>query len=370
MAGLKSRLAWAKWLALSVGMAVLLLLVLLLLWPAAPAPGTAPVPLEQTLAYRMLQQERAVREVPASAEPLLREVLSGAMAALGPDPAAPATVDEFKAFAETVSIELAAHNFVQPASTKDWPDTLGEAFAPLPRGDPRAVSSLKADQPARRRHVRNEGPVYFVDCDIGAMLIISVAQMVGFEVAMVEVPGHNFLRWKSPSGETAGWDWTYWRTPDEEGQAKRLQRALVTRNVFLASQTPRETEAYFKSVLASQIDDPAAKLALRREAAAGFTNNRVVAYGVARTFALSSSASPAERREALGYSLLALSMEGNGNPGSVAHRMMAVACAYAANREPALAKAFVQRARDLIDIDQEYAGSIAAIGADGTCPTE
>ncbi|HEX8308341.1 MAG TPA: hypothetical protein VF645_07965 [Allosphingosinicella sp.] len=365
MAGQKSRLAWVKWLVLSALLAVALLWVVL---PTAPVARAAPAALEQTLAYRMLQRERALRPVPPSAEPLLRQVLSEALAALGPDPAPPTTAEEFKAFAVKVSIVLAARNFIQPASTKDWPDTVGEAFAALPRNDPRVESSLKADRPARLAHVKPDGPVYFVDCDIGAMLIVSVAQMVGFDVAMVEVPGHNFLRWRSPSGTTAGWDWTYWRTPDDSGRASRLQGGLLARKVFLDSQTLAETEAYFKSVLAGRIDDPAARLALRREAASAFPNNRVVAYGVARTFALSAAATPAERKEALGYSLLALSMEGGGTPQSLADRMMAVACAYAANREPALAKAFVQRARTLADIDEDYGGSIAAIRSDRTCP--
>lgn len=366
MAGPKPRLAWVKWLSLPIGL-VLLLAVLLVLTPADPATPAKPLPLEQTLAYRMLQRERSVREIPAAAEPLLRDVLSDAVAALGPDPSPPATAEEFRAFGEKVSIALAAHNFIQPASPEYWPDTLGEAFVPLGREDPRVVSSLKADRPARLRHLARQGPVYFVDCDIGSMLIISVAQMVGFDVSMVEVPGHNFLRWRSPSGTEASWDWTYWRTPDEPLQASRLQSALLTRNVFLASQTPKETEAYFKSVLAGQIDDQAAKLALRREAASVFPNNRVVAYGVSRTFALSPAASPAERKDALGYSLLALSMEGNGSARNVADRMMAVACAYAANREPDLAKAFVARARTLADIDGDYAGNIAAIRSGAAC---
>ncbi|HEX9965612.1 MAG TPA: hypothetical protein VGB04_11585 [Allosphingosinicella sp.] len=364
MAGRKSRLAWAKWLALPIGAAFLLLLLM----PSAPATEAAPVPLERTLAYRMLERERAVREIPASAEPLLRKVLTEGVAALGSDYAPPATADEFEAFAEKVSTVLAAHNFVQPGSTKDWPDTLGEAFAPLPRGDPRVASSLKLDRPARLDHVKPAGPVYFVDCDMGAMLIISVAQMVGFDVAMVEVPGHNFLRWKSPSGATTGWDWTYWRTPDEAGRASRLEPSLLARKVFLDSQTLEESEAYFKSVLAGKIGNEAAKLALRREAASAFPNNRVVAYGVARTFTLGPGASPAERKEALGYSLLALSMEGNGNPRNVADRMIAVACAYAANREPALAKAFVARARTVAGVDDDYRAALAAVGAERTCP--
>jgi hypothetical protein len=369
MAGHGSKRGWAKWVILGIGLALLLLLiVLLLIPPAAPATTAAPVPLEQTLAYRMLQRERSVRQVPDSAESLLRAVLSESIAALGRDPAPPATGDEFERFAETVAIVLAAHNFVQPASVHDWPDTLGQAFAPLPRSDPRVASSLAADRPARLSHVREAGPVYFVDCDIGSMLIISVAQRVGFEVAMVEVPGHNFVRWKSPSGATASWDWTYWRRPDEAARASRLPAALVSRKVFLDSQTPAETEAYFKSVLAAQVDDQEAKLALRREAAAAFPNNRVVAYGVARTFALSPLASAAERKEAPGYALLALSMEGNGDPASLADRMMTVACAYAANREPALAKAFVEDARTRSNIDENYRGAIAAIRTGGTCP--
>jgi hypothetical protein len=352
----------------AIGLVLLLFLLLVLLTPAAPATGATPVPLERTLAYRMLQQERALREVPAAAEPLLRRVLSKAFEALGPDPAPPATPDEFRTFAEKVSTVLATHNFIQPGSTKDWPDTLGEAFAPLPRDDPRVDSSLKADQPARLRHMKKEGPVYFVDCDMGAMLIISVAQMVGFDVAMVEVPGHNFMRWRSPSGAAASWDWTYWRAPDEAARASRLQPSLLTRNVFLGSQTLKESEAYFKSVLAGEVDDQAAKLSLRREAAAVFPNNRVVAYGVARTFALSAFASPAERKEALGYGLLALSMEVDSNPRALADRMMAVACAYAANREPALAKAFSQRARLEAGIGADYAAAIAALDSGRACP--
>jgi hypothetical protein len=357
-----------KWVASSVALTVVLLLLLLALLPTPPAPAASAVRLEETLAYRMLQRERAVRAVPASAEPLLRKVLSEGVTALGPDPAPPATADEFRAFARAVAIVLATHNFIQPGSTKDWPDTLGEALTPLPLGDSRVASSLRLDQPARLRHMKAGGAVYFADCDIGAMLIISVAQMVGFDVAMVEVPGHNFLRWKSPAGETASWDWTYWRAPDEREHASRLQRSLRSRGVFLASQTLEESEAYFKSVLAGKIDDQAARLALRREAASVFPNNRVVAYGVARTFALSPTASPAERKEALSYGLLALSMEGNGTPRNVADRMMAVACAYAANGEPALAKAFVERARTVAGVDEDYRATLAAVRAGDACP--
>jgi hypothetical protein len=358
--------SWPKW---TIGLAVPVGLVLLiLLWPTPPAAPAAAIPMERTLAFRMLRREQAVRSVAASAEPLLRSVLSDAMAALGPDPEPPATAEEFRRFGETVSAALAAHNFIQPGATEDWPDTLGEAFLPLARGDPRVATSLRADRPARLSHVKAGGPLYFVDCDIGSMLIISVAQMVGFDVAMVEVPGHNYMRWRSPSGAVANWDWTYWRSPDDSERASRLQPALLARKLFLASQTPAETEAYFKSVLAGQIDDGPAKLKLRREAAAAFPNNRVVAYGVARTFTLSPLASAEERRQALGYALLALSMEGDSAPKSVAHRKMVVACAYAAADEPALAEAYAESAGRDAGIAEEYEEAIAAIQSGEGCP--
>jgi hypothetical protein len=373
MARRKSGLAWAKWLSLPIGMA-LLLLVLLLLVPSAPETPEAPVtaaerlPVERTLAHRMLRREQAVRQVPSSVEPLLRKVLSEAMAALGPDPAPPSTAAEFKAFAEKVSIVLAANNFVQPGSVDDWPDTLGEAFAPLPRGRPaghlRAEGGSAGEAEPREtgwthllrrlRHGRDadhqrrpDGRVRRGDGrGAGPQLSCAGSRPKGRPRAGTGPIGERRTRGARPRACSA-----------------RSSPA----NVFLASQTLKESEAYFKSALASRVDDQPARLALRREAAADFPNNRVVAYGVAHTFALSPGASPAERREALGYSLLALSMEGNGNAESVAHRMMAVACAYAANREPALAKAFVHRARTVAGIDEEYGGSIAAIRAHRTC---
>jgi hypothetical protein len=362
-----SSLPSARWLLILLLLPVAGLL-LLLAAPASTSAG-APLALEQTLAYRMLKREQAVRTIPASVEPLLQAVLEEGLAALGPDPVPPTTAEEFRVFAESVSIAMAKRNFVQPGKVRDWPDTIGEAFLPVQRGDRRAADALANDAAGRLGHVAATGPLYLVDCDIGSMLIISMAQMAGFEVAMVEVPGHNFLRWQGPSGASASWDWTYWKQR-RDSEWRHLHGALLSRKVFLDSQTLQQTEGYFKSVLAAKVDLQPAKLTLRREAASQFPNNRVVAHGVARTFALSSAASARDRKEALGYGLLALSMEGHGDPESIAHRFAVVACAYAGNGDRTLARAFAQRAVEDAGGESErpYRANLEAIEAGRTCP--
>jgi tetratricopeptide (TPR) repeat protein len=47
---------------------------------------------------------------------------------------------------------------------------------------------------------RNPGPFYVVDCDIASFLFLAMGELMGYPLAMVDMPGHNFIRWKRPDG--------------------------------------------------------------------------------------------------------------------------------------------------------------------------
>ena len=48
-------------------------------------------------------------------------------------------------------------------------------------------------------------PLYYFDCDLAAIIYVSAAEQLGLPVFLVELPGHNFVRWQSPA-VTINWD--------------------------------------------------------------------------------------------------------------------------------------------------------------------
>lgn len=47
---------------------------------------------------------------------------------------------------------------------------------------------------------RGVGPFYVVDCDIASFLYLAMGEAIGYQLAMVDMPGHNFICWKCPDG--------------------------------------------------------------------------------------------------------------------------------------------------------------------------
>lgn len=49
------------------------------------------------------------------------------------------------------------------------------------------------------------GKFYYFDCDVASVLYVAAAEKLGLPVVLVELPGHNFVRWISP-GVRINWD--------------------------------------------------------------------------------------------------------------------------------------------------------------------
>lgn len=207
---------------------------------SAAHASVMPVSADNTIAFELFRMEAEAESLPPELEVRLRTVLNDAYAAVGPNPRGPTNQAEFIAFAERVSISLARHNFIQPVLKVDWTDSLGEALRPVSTTHPNLQAYLDGSQNAARRpYFAPTQPYYFLDCDMGALLLMSVAQMVGFELNLVEVPDHNFVRWHDGSGGRVNWDWTNWASfPDNRYVLSHgISQTQLQRRAFLGNQT-------------------------------------------------------------------------------------------------------------------------------------
>lgn len=341
-------------------------LLLVACGPADTATA-APVSWDRTLAAELLALEQENGTPPENARALLEEVLQEAYSASGGN-RPPSTQSEFKDFALKVSTALAKNNFIQPIARAEWVNSLGQAFRPVSPTDPRVSTYLAHGQNAQRRPFIDRGePFYFVDCDMAALLILSVAQMAGFELSLVHVPSHEFVRWRGQAGGSANWDWTNWGSFDEDyyRRSYAVSRAQENRSVFLASQSLPAARGYFIASMSRNVKDPLRKLKLRRQAAILSANDPVTASNVAWSFAtVRTGVTPAERADALPYALTGWAAA----PDSAVH-MNAVACALAARREHGLAVALQERAIEeaLDDNLERYRSELARLNRKELC---
>lgn len=307
--------------------------------PASAAPVTA----DETVAFELFRMEAAAGSLPPELEGRLRAVLNDAHASLGSNPRPPTSAAEFLSFAERVSISLARHNFIQPVLKADWVDSLGRALQPVSATHPNLRAYLNHSQNAARRpYLDATRPYYFLDCDMGALLLMSVAQMVGFELNLVEVPSHNFVRWSDGSGGKVNWDWTNWGSyPDTRYiQSHAISPVQLLRRTFLGSQTAAESRGYFIGVMTINLSDPAAVLRLRRLAIAAAPNNPTTANNVAWSFAtIATGVTDDERTAAVAFSLSAVASK----PGD-ANYLDTLGCAYAAAGNRRLGAAIEEQA--------------------------
>jgi hypothetical protein len=47
---------------------------------------------------------------------------------------------------------------------------------------------------------RKPGPYYVVDCDIASYIYLAVGEVMKYPLSMVQMPLHNFIRWRRPNG--------------------------------------------------------------------------------------------------------------------------------------------------------------------------
>lgn len=140
-------------------------------------------------------------------------------------------------------------------------DTFTEALAVRrPLGDPN-TSHLSLGEGdwcrLKRSDVRDEAlsrgaelGFYPMDCDLSSLFYLAAAERFGWPLQMVEVPGHNFVRWRLRNGEAVNWDTNEARSYTDEEYTQRYgseYRSLVDMSAI-------DVESYYAGVVVSFLE--------------------------------------------------------------------------------------------------------------------
>jgi len=301
-------------------------------------------PLESTTAFQLLTLERSVRQLPPDAEDLFRAAIEDATAAALRINRHPKTKDEAKAVLGAIQLALVKHNFLQPPEEKDWPQTLGMAFVPR-TFTPEALEIILATGSNHRRaeYIDRDKPMYFVDCDMGSQLFLAVGERLAWDIRLVEVPRHNFVRWHLSEATRVNWDWVSWESEDDTSYRFRIpsQDDPRLRSLYLRSLESREARAYYLGLIGSEALLPADGERLLKEALEVLPNHPLTLNNLAWLYATTPEFSRQHSGLAVSYSLAALSTRPyDGNYADT------VACAFAADYQTSLAEKMEEFAMD------------------------
>lgn len=315
---------------------VLLLLVIATQQSAVQAADDNVSSIEATTAYKLLSVEREVRDVPASAEALFRLVVADATEAAADTRRHPRSREEALAVLEAIQVALTRHNFLQPSDEKDWPQTMGSALIPLKSGDERIPPALDYYRNERRLpYLDATQPMYFVDCDMGAQFFIAVGERLGWDIRLVEIPKHNFVRWHLSETSFVNWDWTRWGSVDDEDYRGELPPIADPRlrSFYLRSLDPKEARGYYLGLIGSEALEPLDGERLLREAMTALPSHPLTLNNLAWLYATNRVFAGERQRLAVSLGLAAWSTRPlDGNYADT------VACALAADGEVQLAE--------------------------------
>jgi len=229
---------------------------------------------------------------------------------------------------------LCARGYRQPLRTDAWPDTIGQAFGTDPGKQP-----IDTDNCAMRAERSTVGPTRFiVDCDMGAQLLVSAGQMLGWDIRVVNIPKHTFVRWHLRNGTAINWDWTAGASYPDSHYEYRFSERSKTIGAYGRSLTLTEAKGYYLSLIGSNAKDPLQGRQSVTEAIKLNPLDPVIQNNYAWFFASHPSLGepPAD---ALGFALASLAWRPD-DPNIIE----TVGCMYAANGERDIALALVQKA--------------------------
>lgn len=299
-------------------------------------------PIESTMAFELLMLEAGVRTLPPDAVKLFQEAITDATEAALRTNRHPQTRADALAVLEAIQLALVKHNFLQPANRTDWPDTIGIAFTPR-KWTPAALG--QASSFGSLPFIDRTKPYYYVDCDMGAELVMAVGQRLGWDMRLVEIPEHNFVRWHLSDSIKVNWDWTHWASLDDS-----RYRAVIgsvedvrLRELYLRSFEFKEARSYYLGLIASKADKPMDAERLFQEAVAVLPHHPLTLNNFAWLYATRAEFNKQKLKTAVAvaYGLGAWSMQ--PNDGNIADT---VACALVANGSNVLAAEVEQFASD------------------------
>jgi tetratricopeptide (TPR) repeat protein len=177
---------------------------------STPAPPMTPpadnyVRKYNTIAHKFLDEETGAGNVTLSMYAILDTIISEAAAELAPYPNSMNEQAE-RSFAvqslKSIDCILLRNGFVYPG--RGLVQLLSDGLEDTMYDVPVYLEELKVQTHniRRRRFIedRGAGPFHVVDCDVASYIFLAVAEVMGYPVFLVEIPRHNFIRWKFASG--------------------------------------------------------------------------------------------------------------------------------------------------------------------------
>ncbi|MCE9521093.1 MAG: hypothetical protein K8S25_01515 [Alphaproteobacteria bacterium] len=341
----------------------------------SPAAADSPLPIESTLSYQMLQIEAGVRPVSSVKFALLRSVLERATAAAANRYSRPRTRRDAIDALDAVQVAIAEHNFIIPTARRYARDSLADAFEPLNlSGEERKLILAPGEVNGfRARYVDPSKPLYFVNDALGSQLIISVGQRMGWDIRLVSVGDHHFVRWHLNPTLALNWDWTAGgpsRNEDYAVDGGPQYREWPQRRRFLRSLSAGYARANYLLLISRRVDGVAGKRKVLELAMASDPTHEQVQNSLAWLYATDPALARSRGRLAVQYALSAWAA--TPRDADVADT---VACAFAATGERGLA---VQAERFAIERLREerrsrsipeFEGRLRQIQDGGTCST-
>ena len=159
------------------------------------------------------------------------------------------TIDEARAVLQSIEEVVTSTNFVCSI-----PYYLIHSFSEglLPRDlDSQLVYAAEND--LRRSHIlANEDEDFsHVDCDLSSLLYLCVGEALQIPLCMVEVPQHNFIRWRLSDTQHLNWDTNYgFNKFTDSGYAARygVNPEHIVNGTYLADLSVANVEGYFSFV--------------------------------------------------------------------------------------------------------------------------
>jgi hypothetical protein len=231
-----------------------------------PAAADTPRSIEKTLSYQLLQFESTVRPVSSAKFALLRSAVQrGADAARARHWTVRTRRDAIDTL-DAIQVVLAEHNFIQPALDRGWTETIGDALEPL-QLSPEERRRLLAPGEVngfRARYIDPAKPLYSIDDDMGAQLIVSVGERLGWPIRLMWGYDRFFVRWHYSPTQSINWDWTAGGpTSDEDypiGEGG-LYQDWSERKRYLVPLTARFARAQYLLQLSRRLNSVATKRA-------------------------------------------------------------------------------------------------------------
>jgi hypothetical protein len=218
--------------------------------PPFPKASASYLPRYHGIGQRFLDMERGVGPVSPSEYAILDALLDEAKQRLRPIPADLQGAD-YDMFAvdslKMMDCILVRHGFVYPGVglvqlLSDGLDstTFTGAYLEALKRNPHNQGRLQFIEK------RSPGPFYVVDCDIASFLYLAMGEVMGYPLAMVDMPGHNFIRWRRADGTFIDFETMDGKETDDAYYISRwgIPASFLGTPGVLTTMTPSQLIAY------------------------------------------------------------------------------------------------------------------------------